>query len=160
KRSLLRSGTPVRTAGRVEEAITLLKSEAFSAVLLDYNLPDGNAWPVLEAAQSAVPRIPVIITTAMGNERIAAEALHRGAADYLIKADSFWEQLPVEVQRIVKLAEAEAATARLATIIESSDDGIIGQTLEGVIVSWNSGATAIYGYAASEVIGHSLSLLF
>src|SRR5438132_14238773 len=87
KRALSRSGTPVRTAGRVEEAITLLKSEAFSAVLLDYNLPDGNAWPVLEAAQSAVPRIPVIITTAMGNERIAAEALHRGAADYLIKAD-------------------------------------------------------------------------
>src|SRR5256885_2111095 len=118
RRALVRSGTPVRIAGGIDDAVALLRQESFPAVLLDYNLPDGNAWPVLEAAQSAVPRIPVIITTAMGNERIAAEAVHRGAADYLIKADSFWERLPVEIQRIVKLAEAEAATARLASIIE------------------------------------------
>jgi two-component system sensor histidine kinase/response regulator len=48
---------------------------------------------------------------------------------------------------------------QLASIIESSDDAITGVTLEGTILSWNSGAEKMYGYAASEVEGTSLSRL-
>lgn len=47
----------------------------------------------------------------------------------------------------------------LASIVKSSDDAIIAETLEGIIVSWNSGAEKIFGYQAEEVIGHSLSIL-
>lgn len=48
---------------------------------------------------------------------------------------------------------------RLAAIVESSDDAILGLTLEGVITSWNGGAERLYGYAANEVVGRSVSLL-
>jgi PAS domain S-box-containing protein len=48
---------------------------------------------------------------------------------------------------------------RLASIVEFSDDAIIGKTLEGVIVSWNRGAQRIYGYSEEEVVGRSISLL-
>jgi len=41
----------------------------------------------------------------------------------------------------------------LAAIVESSDDGVIGEKLDGTIVSWNAAATRIYGYTASEMIG-------
>ena len=54
---------------------------------------------------------------------------------------------------------AEAAQAYLAAIVESSDDAIIGTTLDGVILSWNSGAARMYGYQADEVKGASISLL-
>ena len=54
--------------------------------------------------------------------------------------------------------EQEALT-HLAAIVESSDDAIIGKTLDGIIVSWNAGAERIYGYAADEVVGRSISLL-
>lgn len=56
--------------------------------------------------------------------------------------------------------EREAETAHLAAIVESSDDAIIGKTLEGGIVSWNRAAERLYGYAEEEVKGRSISIIF
>lgn len=53
----------------------------------------------------------------------------------------------------------EAAVARLAAIVESSEDAIVSQTLDGVILTWNAGAERIYGYAAAEVVGRSIAFL-
>lgn len=50
------------------------------------------------------------------------------------------------------LREAEAASARLSVIVESSDDAIYGLGLDGIITSWNGGAERLYGYAAAEAV--------
>jgi len=50
--------------------------------------------------------------------------------------------------------------SRLAAMVESASDAIIGTTLDGIITSWNLGAMAVYGYTAEEVIGHPTSVLF
>jgi PAS domain S-box-containing protein len=54
---------------------------------------------------------------------------------------------------------SEALVSHLAAMVQASDDAIIGRSLDGTIVSWNSGAERLYGYKAEEVIGQSLSLL-
>ena len=55
--------------------------------------------------------------------------------------------------------ELEAASGRLAAIVESSDDAIVGKDLNGIITSWNHGAERILGYTAAEIIGQPVSVL-
>ena len=60
---------------------------------------------------------------------------------------------------ITERKKAEEEVKRLAAIVESSEDAIIGKTLEGIIISWNKGAEKIYGYKPEEVKGVSAKIL-
>jgi PAS domain S-box-containing protein len=54
---------------------------------------------------------------------------------------------------------AEKKLREFAQIVESSDDAIIGKTLEGIVTSWNRGAERIFGYSADELVGKPINLL-
>ncbi|MBI5790574.1 MAG: response regulator [Rhodocyclales bacterium] len=74
-----------------------------------------------------------------------------------------YQTLVEQTLQRIQLDEAEDGLRReqmlKAAIVEHSDDGIIGRTLDGVITSWNRAAEKILGYTAGEVLGKSISIL-
>jgi two-component system cell cycle sensor histidine kinase/response regulator CckA len=168
---LREAGFQVHEAGTGAEALRLAADRP-DLILLDVHLPDANGFDLCrrlkeDPATSAIPVVFLSATVVQGEDRIRGLAL--GADDYFIK--------PVEpavvvahvrallrireAQRRAHAAELEAAEARsrLAAIVESADDAIIGMTLDGVITSWNAGAERLYGWSAAEAVGGPLSIL-
>ncbi len=75
-------------------------------------------------------------------------ASHAGASRFLITGAD-----------VTQRKKAEAAVARLAAVVESSDAAIITADLDGGILSWNAAAERLYGYSLEEVKGRSVSIL-
>jgi PAS domain S-box-containing protein len=115
---------------------------------------DRTAVPV--GAPTSVPEIMIVIPLVLVS--LAALAVVFALAARRIAKRAVAENRDLR-QKIVELRQAGETLSRLASIVESSDDAIIGKTLDGTIVSWNPGAERIYGYSAKEVIGKPISLL-
>lgn len=68
--------------------------------------------------------------------------------------------LRVKTSLTLEAKKAEETEAFLAALVQSSDDSIVGTTLDGTIVSWNSGSERLWGYTAEEAIGKPITILF
>jgi len=69
------------------------------------------------------------------------------------------EEIVVSFIDVTERLQDQQKITHLASIVESSDDAIIGKTLDETIVSWNRGAERIYGFAAAEIVGRPVSIL-
>lgn len=82
---------------------------------------------------------------------------HSSLLLYRHDSESLGATCEAETQELrVALQKAAAERARLAAIVDSADDGIIGKSLEGVVFSWNAAAERIYGYSAAEMLEASI----
>ena len=76
----------------------------------------------------------------------------------LQNADGSSVQLAITLD-ITSRKEAEQALRRLAAIVESSDDAIVGKDLNGIVTSWNLGAERMFGYSAKEMVGRPITTI-
>ena len=53
----------------------------------------------------------------------------------------------------------EARIAHLAAVVDNSSDAIVSKTLDGIVKSWNGGATRIFGYEADEMVGRPITVI-
>lgn len=96
---------------------------------------------------------------------IEIEALHKDGHEIPVELsisalllNGHWHAVGV-LRDISERKHAEHEMRLLASIVESTDDAILSEALDGAILSWNAGAERLYGYSAAEIRGQPLSLL-
>ena len=97
-------------------------------------------------------RITVI---ARGGQRRPAEV----KAALIHTPDGTVRGVAIVLRDLTRQLLAEAATERLAALVESSEDAIISKSLGGIIQTWNPGAESLFGYTAQEATGKSIQML-
>ena len=133
------------------------------------NLMGLNAYEMIEKIQNvylnpkeALIRIDEIVSRGkpVKGEEVALRGGRTVMRDFIpiyvdeISFGRLWHHVDITERK-----NAEKASSDLASIVENSDDAIIGKVLAGIITSWNNGAEKIYGYSTSEAIGRNINFL-
>jgi len=95
----------------------------FDAILLDYQLPDISGLDLLDQIL-AVRDIPVIFVTGNNSSATAAEAIRRGAQDYVVKLGDYLFALPVVVEKNIRQYRLKRENARLQAELQASMEQI------------------------------------
>ena len=166
-RELIHGGFKV-VSERVDNADAMqaaLGAQPWDLIISDYALPNFGGTAALRIHQRAGLDIPFIVVSGIIGEERAVHIVKAGAHDIVMKSN-LTRLVPVVTHELQAARErrirkqTEAIAGYLASLVESCDDAIIGKTLEGTVISWNAGAERLYGYTPSEIIGHSISMLF
>lgn len=165
-RELTRGGFDVITE-RVESAAAMkaaLADQTWDLIISDYSIPGFGGAAALELYQQEDMDIPFVMVSGVMGEALAVEMVKSGAHNYVMKdllgrlAPAVHQELRAAQERRLR-KQAEATAAYIASMVESCDHAIISTSLDGTIVSWNTGAERLFGYTAVEIVGHSGAVL-
>jgi two-component system NtrC family sensor kinase len=144
----------------VQDLMQYLEKHRPDIILLDYRLPDGTGIEVLEDFHKRGNRIPVIIITGQGDERLAVRSLQLGAADYLIKGDDYVFSLPALIHKTIKsqklqesIEETSEKNRYYALLLNNVRDAIVVWDTNGIITHWNPAAAKLFGHTLQEQLG-------
>ena len=141
-----------------------LEAHAWDLIISDYSIPGFGGPAALEIYQQKNLEFPFIMVSGVMGESLAVEMVKAGAHNYVMKSQlgrlvpAVQHELRAAQERRVR-KQAEATAAYIASMVESCDHAIIGTTLDGTVVSWNTGADRLFGYPAAEIVGHSGAVL-
>jgi putative nucleotidyltransferase with HDIG domain len=103
RRAFERHGNKFRlsVAQTISEATSLIQTTPFALILTDWRLPDGEGTVLIDV-QKENSKIPVVIMTSHGNERVAVEAIKAGALDYVVKSDAALADMAHTAERALR----------------------------------------------------------
>ena len=104
KMSLPHKGFEVLACGSYQKGLEAFQTSAFSIILLDINLPDGNGLELCKEFRKTNPDIPILMLTARVDETTAVQGFESGADDYIRKPYGVRE-LAARMLRLIRLSE-------------------------------------------------------
>jgi PAS domain S-box-containing protein len=140
----------------------LLLARQADLVLLDVRLPDLSGLEVCRRlkADPATRLVPIILLSGcLTRGEDQATGLEGGGDAYLTKpADP--RQLLAQVKALLRTRQAELLLQEQARVLDQVHDAVIATDLQGRVTRWNKGAERLFGYAAGEVQGQHVGLLY
>jgi len=160
---LIRAGFDVAVANSGAQAVDRITSDPPHLILLDYKLGDMFATQVVNVLKERQYKIPFIIMTGHGDEKLAVEMMKAGARDYIAKEGEFFTLLPSVAKRVFdelrneeKLAQTdkvlEESERKYRTLIQTIPDIIYKVDLNGYFTFVNSSVKQL-GYEPEWLIG-------
>jgi two-component system, cell cycle sensor histidine kinase and response regulator CckA len=155
------SPRPILThAVRLHEALQYLRTDRFSAVLLDLTLPDSEGLDTFARAHAEAPYAPIVVLTGLADEAIAAKAVRDGAQDYLVKGQVdgplLYQSIRYAVERQASDAALRRSEARYRSLIEGSIQGILIH-VDGVARLANQALATLLGVdRVDDLVGKSI----
>ena len=145
-------------------AVNLVSDASLAGELIEREPPDvifldlvASQPDAVRALRSRAAGVAVVALADTGDEQASQALSSAGAHDVLACASEGLHQLlPRSIMFALARAQADQAAQRLEEVMDSSDDAIIGHTVDGIVLSWNASAQRIYGFDADEVIGKPL----
>jgi PAS domain S-box-containing protein len=141
-------------AKNLEEGLARLAKGGIDVILLDLNLPETSGMDTFRAIQAQAGDAPIIVLSGMDDEKLALEAVHAGAEDYLVKGRVDSQLITRAAIYAIERTEARRALRkaeeRYRGIFEHSVAGIFQTSPEGTYLDVNPALTRIYGYSSRE----------
>lgn len=160
---LEKDGYEVVQADSGKDALEAITTAEPNLVLLDAQLPDKNPFELLDELKKSehARDIPVILMTTMDDADTRLQGLESG--DDLIVKPIDAREVSARIERQVTVSKVRMALreseAEFRSVMESAIDAIISGDAGGKIRSWNSAATALFGFTEGEVIGQPIELI-
>lgn len=155
------------------DAIRIIREAPDVLLVLDHELPDMSGEDVITTLSCSGIKVPFIVVTGQGNERLAADMMKLGAIDYLVKDGVLHDILPEVVRRAFRSIETEEMLHAAEIALRENEErfrhvlydvnsvAIQGYDPDGTIHFWNPASARLYGYTEEEARGQNIfSLLF
>lgn len=150
----------VETSPSAQEALELIRTLSFDAIISDYQMPGMDGIAFLQIIREQYGNIPFILFTGRGREEIVIEAINHGADFYLQKGGDPKSQFAELSHKIKHAIERRKALEAIRTneekyreLVENATTIILKSDKDGKITFFNEYAQQFFGYASDEILG-------